>query len=84
MILDPAPVLREAAWTVDLTDRDRSAHLPRKDLGERSAVALGLLTWKWFPLRKAVPAARHLDMQVMAAHAPSFAANPYDPAPVHR
>ncbi|MGI8537288.1 MAG: hypothetical protein ACR2K2_12535 [Mycobacteriales bacterium] len=35
-------------------------------------------------MRKVVPAARHLDMQVVAAHAPSFAVNPYDPAPVHR
>ncbi len=35
-------------------------------------VALGLLTWIRFPLRKAIPAARHLGLDVVAAHVESF------------
>jgi glycerophosphoryl diester phosphodiesterase len=45
---------------------------------------LGLLTWKHFPLRKAVPAAAHLGLDAVVAHVPSFARNDVDPAPVHR
>jgi glycerophosphoryl diester phosphodiesterase len=36
-------------------------------------VPLGLLTWIRFPLRKAIPAARHLGLDVVAAHVESFA-----------
>jgi glycerophosphoryl diester phosphodiesterase len=43
-----------------------------------------LLTWVGFPLRKAIPAAKHLGVQVVAAHASSFAPNPVDRAPVFR
>jgi glycerophosphoryl diester phosphodiesterase len=35
-------------------------------------VPLGLLTWIRFPLRKAIPAARHLGLDVVAAHVESF------------
>ena len=44
----------------------------------------GLLTWVRFPLRKAIPAARHLGLQVVAAHVGSFSLNDTDTAPVHR
>lgn len=45
------------------------------------AVPLGLLTWIRFPLRKAIPAARHLGLDVVAAHVESF---PPDAAPFVR
>jgi glycerophosphoryl diester phosphodiesterase len=35
-------------------------------------LALGLLTWLRFPLRKAIPAAVHLGLQVIAPHVESF------------
>lgn len=35
-------------------------------------LALGLLTWIRFPLRKAIPAAVHLGVQVIAPHVESF------------
>ncbi len=41
-------------------------------------VPLGLLTWTRFPLRKAIPAARHLGVEVVVANVESF---PPDPAP---
>jgi glycerophosphoryl diester phosphodiesterase len=47
-------------------------------------VPAGLLTWVRFPLRKAIPAARHLGLQVVAAHVGSFSVNDTDTAPVHR
>lgn len=47
-------------------------------------VPVGLLTWLYFPLRKAIPAARHLGVDVVAAHVGSFAPNRIDPAPLHR
>lgn len=47
-------------------------------------IPLGLLTWLSFPLRKAVPAAAHLGVQVVGVHWRSFARNDVDPAPVHR
>lgn len=43
-----------------------------------------LLTWVGFPLRKAIPAARHLGVQVVAAHASSFGPNSVDRAPTFR
>ena len=36
------------------------------------AVPLGLLTWTRFPLRKAIPAAVHLGVEVVAAHYGAF------------
>lgn len=41
-------------------------------------VPLGLLTWTRFPLRKAIPAARHLGLEVVVANVESF---PTDAAP---
>lgn len=38
----------------------------------RPALPLGLLTWLRFPLRKAIPAAVHLGLQVIAPHVESF------------
>jgi glycerophosphoryl diester phosphodiesterase len=46
-------------------------------------VALGLLTWVGFPLRKAIPAAVHLGVEVVVAHWSSFGPNKVDPAPTH-
>ncbi|SDP53353.1 glycerophosphoryl diester phosphodiesterase [Pedococcus dokdonensis] len=43
-----------------------------------------LLTWVAFPLRKAIPAAAHLGVEVVAAHSSSFGANPVDRAPTFR
>jgi glycerophosphoryl diester phosphodiesterase len=34
---------------------------------------LGLITWLYFPLRKAIPAAAHLGLEVVAPHVGSFA-----------
>jgi glycerophosphoryl diester phosphodiesterase len=36
------------------------------------SLPLGLLTWRRFPLRKAIPAAVHLGLQVIAPHVESF------------
>jgi glycerophosphoryl diester phosphodiesterase len=36
------------------------------------SIPLGLLTWQRFPLRKAIPAAVHLGLQVIAPHVESF------------
>jgi len=51
---------------------------------EAPDAAYGLLTWVRFPLRKSIPAARHLGLDVVAAHVGSFALNDTDSAPVHR
>ena len=48
------------------------------------AVPLGLITWLYFPLRKAIPAAVHLGCRAVVAHTGSFGPNDVDPAPVHR
>ena len=59
---------------------------PAALLGLRAAaprLSLGLLTWVGFPLRKAVPAAVHLGVDVLAAHWTSFGPNEVDRAPVH-
>ena len=54
-------------------------------VGERvPEVARGLLSWLSFPLRKAIPAAVHLGLDVVSVHWKSFAANTTDPAPHHR
>jgi glycerophosphoryl diester phosphodiesterase len=47
-------------------------------------LARGLLSWLSFPLRKAIPAAVHLGLEVVSVHWKSFAANSTDPAPHHR
>jgi glycerophosphoryl diester phosphodiesterase len=47
-------------------------------------IARGLLSWLAFPLRKAIPAAVHLGLDVVSVHWKSFAANTTDPAPHHR
>ena len=44
-------------------------------------VPLGLLTWTRFPLRKAIPAARHLGLEVVVANVESF---PPDATPAVR
>jgi glycerophosphoryl diester phosphodiesterase len=54
-------------------------------VGERvPGVPRGLLSWLSFPLRKAIPAAVHLGLEVVSVHWKSFAANTTDPAPHHR
>jgi glycerophosphoryl diester phosphodiesterase len=54
-------------------------------VGERlPGVARGLLSWLSFPLRKAIPAAAQLGLEVVSVHWKSFAANNTDPAPQHR
>jgi glycerophosphoryl diester phosphodiesterase len=40
------------------------------------AVPIGLLTWLWFPLRKAIAAAVHLGADVVASHDGSFPLHP--------
>jgi glycerophosphoryl diester phosphodiesterase len=47
-------------------------------------VARGLLSWLSFPLRKAIPAAAHLGLEVVSVHWKSFGVNTTDPAPYHR
>lgn len=44
----------------------------------------GLISWLDFPLRMALPAAAQLRMDVACVHERSFAANPVEPAHVHR
>ena len=46
-------------------------------------LALGLLTWVGFPLRKAIPAAAHLGLDVVGAHWLSFGPNEIDRTPFH-
>jgi glycerophosphoryl diester phosphodiesterase len=65
-----AELVRDAARPVLATSFDPAALLI---LRERAPdVPLGLLTWIRFPLRKAIPAAAHLGVQVLAAHVESF------------
>jgi glycerophosphoryl diester phosphodiesterase len=47
-------------------------------------IPLSFLTWIGFPLRKAIPAARHLGVDAVAAHWSSFGPNPADRAPTFR
>ena len=65
-----------------VTSFDAAALLIARE--EAPEAAYGLLTWVRFPLRKSIPAARHLGMDVVAAHVGSFSANDTDSAPVHR
>jgi glycerophosphoryl diester phosphodiesterase len=48
------------------------------------ALPLGLLTWIRFPLRKAIPAAVHLGVQVIAPHVESFGLRQDAPHPGER
>lgn len=67
-----ARTARDLAATrpVLVTSFDPAALLTVRGLAP--GVPLGLLTWMAFPLRKAIPAAAHLDLQVVAAHWGSF------------
>ncbi|MBT0770489.1 glycerophosphodiester phosphodiesterase [Kineosporia sp. J2-2] len=51
---------------------------------EMPGVARGLITWISFPMRKAVPAAARLGVEVLSAHWKSFGPNGTDSAPHHR
>ncbi|GAB3245312.1 glycerophosphodiester phosphodiesterase [Kineosporia babensis] len=51
---------------------------------EMPGVARGLITWISFPIRKAVPAAARLGVEVLSAHWKSFGPNGTDSAPHHR
>jgi glycerophosphoryl diester phosphodiesterase len=54
-------------------------------LGESApGIPRSFLTWIGFPLRKAIPAARHLGVDAVAAHWSSFGPNPADRAPTFR
>jgi glycerophosphoryl diester phosphodiesterase len=54
-------------------------------VGQRlPGVARGLLSWVAFPLRKAIPTAAQLGLEVVSVHWKSFAHNGTDPAPRHR
>jgi glycerophosphoryl diester phosphodiesterase len=61
-----------------LTSFDPSAPLIVRERAPR--IPVGLLTWIRYPLRKAVPAAVHLGMDVVAAHVLSLQ---LDPAELH-
>lgn len=56
--------------TVLLTSFDPAAVLIARDRAPQ--LPLGLLTWTRFPLRKAIPAAVHLGVEVLAAQFASF------------
>jgi len=47
-------------------------------------LALGLISWVDFPLRMAVTAAAHLDLDVVCLHHGSFGPNRIETGPVHR
>ncbi|MGH8866460.1 MAG: glycerophosphodiester phosphodiesterase [Actinomycetes bacterium] len=81
-LLVPVLDAERARRRLIVTSFDPAALLQvRRDLPD---VPLGLLTWLYFPLRKAVPAAHHLGLDIVGAHAPSFGLNEVDSAPVHR
>jgi glycerophosphoryl diester phosphodiesterase len=81
--LTAAVVAREARRRpLIVTSFDVSVLLMTRDAAPD--VPLGLLAWLYFPLRKAIPAARHLGLRLVSAHSRSFEANDIDPAPVHR
>jgi glycerophosphoryl diester phosphodiesterase len=66
-----------------MTSFDPAALVIARELAPR--VPAGLLTWHSFPLRKAVPAARHLGLQAVVAHVGSFEGpNENDKAPLIR
>ncbi|MCD5352230.1 glycerophosphodiester phosphodiesterase [Kineosporia mesophila] len=51
---------------------------------ELPGVPRGLITWISFPMRKAVPAAAHLGVEVLSVHWKSLGPNGTDSAPHHR
>ena len=51
---------------------------------EMPGVPRGLITWISFPIRKAVPAAARLGVEVLSAHWKSFGPDGTDSAPHHR
>jgi glycerophosphoryl diester phosphodiesterase len=66
-----------------MTSFDPAALLIARELAP--FVPAGLLTWARFPLRKAIPAAKHLGLQAVVAHVGSFSGpNENDRAPVFR
>jgi glycerophosphoryl diester phosphodiesterase len=65
-----------------LTSFDPAALLIVRELAPD--LPLGLLTWIRFPLRKAIPAAVHLDLQVIAPHVESFGLRQDAPHPGER
>jgi glycerophosphoryl diester phosphodiesterase len=64
-----------------VTSFDPSALIHLKSVAP--GVPLGLLTWFTFPLRKAIPAARHLGLDALVAHTGSFIPDPDDAAAHH-
>lgn len=81
-LLAPVAAAELARRPVLVSSFDPAALLVLEE--EARGIPRALLTWVGFPLRKAIPAARHLGVQAVAAHASSFAANPLDRAPVFR
>lgn len=52
--------------------------------GQVPGLPLGLISWVDFPLRMAVTAAAHLDLDVVCLHHGSFGSNRVEQGPVHR
>lgn len=77
-----APVVeqlrRERPVLVSAFDASAMLHLRAR----APEVPLSYLTWVTFPLRKAIPAAKHLGADVVAPHWTSFGPNRDDHAPV--
>jgi glycerophosphoryl diester phosphodiesterase len=81
-LLAPVAVAEAARRPVLVSSFDPAALLV---LGEAApGIPRALLAWVNFPLRKAVPAAAHLGVEVVAAHWGSFDANGTDRAPAFR
>jgi glycerophosphoryl diester phosphodiesterase len=81
-LLAPVAAAERARRPVLVSSFDPAALLVVEEMAP--GTPRSLLTWVGFPLRKAIPAARHLGLQVVAAHAWSFAPNQVDRAPVFR
>jgi glycerophosphoryl diester phosphodiesterase len=81
-LLAPAAAAQRAYRPVLVSSFDPAALLVLEEVAP--GTPRSLLTWVGFPLRKAIPAARHLGVEVVAAHASSFGPNPVDRAPTFR
>ena len=81
-LLAPVAAAERARRPVLVSSFDPAALLVLEEVAP--GTPRSLLTWVGFPLRKAIPAARHLGVQVVAAHASSFGPNPGDRAPTFR
>jgi len=81
-LLSPLARTASASRPVLVTSFDAAALLTVRSLVP--AIPLGLLTWLCFPLRKAIPAAAHLGVQVVGVHQGSFVPNHLDGASVDR